>query len=204
MEATIVIERSNTEVIELSNGVKVDMIGVVGPQGPQGPQGPTGPKGEPGEPGVKGETGEKGDPFTYADLTEAQKTELIQGPILTAQNAAVTAVQNAGSAQVSAVNTKGQEVLASTPADYSDLTGEVSTLKSAINAAPTEDTGLALLEDETANTTLLLAVLDNIDVLIANLPQDSSLENIVTELQTENAWLETIYLETAARLEETA
>lgn len=204
MEATIVIERSNTEVIELSNGVKVDMIGVVGPQGPQGPQGETGPKGETGETGAKGETGEKGDPFTYADLTEAQKTELIQGPILTAQNAAVTAVQNAGSAQVSAVNTKGQEVLASIPSDYSELSGDVSDLKSAINDAPTEATGQKLLEDETANTTLLLAALDNVDNLIANLPQDSSLENIVTELQTENAWLETIYLEAAARLEETA
>ena len=87
---------------------------------------------------------------------------------------------------------------------YGEISEDVSELKSAINSAPTEATGLALLEDETANTTLLLAVLDNIDVLIANLPQDSSLENIVTELQTENAWLETIYLEAAARLEETA
>lgn len=175
-----------------------------GPQGVQGDKGEQGEQGEQGPQGIQGVKGDKGDPFTYADFTEEQKLELIQGPIQTAQSAAVTAVQNAGSAQVQSVESKGQEVRDSIPADYSELSGEVDTLLSAINDAPTEDTGLALLEDETANTILLLSVLDNIDALIANLPQDSSLENIVTELQTENAWLETIYLEAAARLEETA
>ena len=199
MEATIVIERSNTEVIELSNGVKVDMIGVVGPQGPQGPQGPTGPKGEPGEPGVKGETGEKGDPFTYADLTEAQKAELVQGPILTAQNAAVTAVQNAGSEQVSAVNTKGQEVLASIPADYSDLTGKVSTLKSALTEAPSEETGADLFALEQRKTEVLGIVLDEMDTLIQNLPSDEMGLEIRDKLVDTNGWLDMIYNEMVLR-----
>lgn len=65
--------------------------------------------------GQKGETGEKGDAFTYADFTEEQKTELIQGPISSAQDAAVQAVEKAG-----------QEVLDSIPPDYQQMVDDVT------------------------------------------------------------------------------
>ena len=103
-----------------------------GPQGVQGEKGEQGEQGEQGQQGIQGVKGDKGDPFTYADFTEAQKAELIQGPILTAQTEAVTAVQNAGSAQVQSVENKGQEVRDSIPSDYSALTDDVNSLKSAL------------------------------------------------------------------------
>lgn len=166
--------------------------------------------------GLKGDKGDKGDAFTYSDFTEEQKAELVQGPILSAQTDAVNAVQEEGTRQVQAVNTagtnqvnaiegKGQEVLDSIPDDYSDLTQEVSDLNRAINEdAPTEETGQKLLEDEQTNTILLLEALDNMDYLIANLPHENTLARIVSELQTENGWLDMIYDEVSARLEETA
>lgn len=51
--------------------------------------------------------GPKGDPLTYDDLTEAQKAELVQGPILEAQTSAVTAVGSARTSAVNAVNQAG-------------------------------------------------------------------------------------------------
>lgn len=101
--------------------------------------------------GAQGIKGEKGDDFTYADFTESQKAELVQGPILTAQTAAVTAVNDtkasaitavneAGSAQVQAVNAKGQEVMESIPSDYSTMSEDVDNLKT--NKADKADTVL--------------------------------------------------------------
>ena len=46
----------------------------------------------------------------------------------------ISNVNQAGATQVSAINAKGQEVLASLPSDYTALSDEVSDLKSAINA----------------------------------------------------------------------
>ena len=83
-------------------------------------------------PSIKGEKGEKGDAFTYADFTEAQKLALIQGPIKTAQDAAVQVVEDAGSDQVDAVEAKGEEVRESIPSDYTELSENVSALNSAI------------------------------------------------------------------------
>jgi len=51
--------------------------------------------------------GAKGDPLTYEDLTPEQKAELVQGPILEAQDAAVTAVRNARASAVDAVGSAG-------------------------------------------------------------------------------------------------
>jgi hypothetical protein len=50
--------------------------GATGATGPTGPQGVKGDKGDTGATGPKGDKGDKGDTFTYADLTDAQKTEL--------------------------------------------------------------------------------------------------------------------------------
>ena len=83
-------------------------------------------------PSIKGEKGEKGDAFTYADFTEAQKMALIQGPIKTAQDAAVDVVEDAGSDQVAAVEAKGEEVRESIPSDYTELSENVSALNSAL------------------------------------------------------------------------
>ena len=52
--------------------------GIQGIQGEQGIQGIQGIQGEKGDKGDKGDKGEKGDPLTYADLTEANKTDLRQ------------------------------------------------------------------------------------------------------------------------------
>lgn len=93
--------------------------------------------------GIQGQKGDKGDAFTYADFTPEQKAELVQGPIKEAQTEAVTAVNNAGTVQVKAVNDagaaqvkavqdKGQEVRESIPPDYSALTDDVNSLKSAL------------------------------------------------------------------------
>ena len=56
----------------------------------------------------------------------------------TAGNTQVQAVNAAGTTQVSAVNTKGQEVLESIPADYSELSEDVSSLKSAFDSLDDE------------------------------------------------------------------
>ncbi len=111
----------------------------------------------------------------------------------------VSAVNSAGANQVSAVNTKGQEVLESIPEDYSTLSDEVDSLLSAIDSAPTEETGAELLAEEERNTALLIAALDNIDYLIAHLPNNDSAMDIVEELQTENSWLDMIYNEMVVR-----
>lgn len=81
--------------------------------------------------------GAKGDPFTYDDFTPEQLADLVQGPILDAQTAAVEAVQAeaqtqtaavnaAGAQQVQAVEDKGEEVLESIPQDYTALSAQVN------------------------------------------------------------------------------
>lgn len=66
--------------------------------------------------------GPKGDKLTYADLTAADKADLVQGPIADAQTAAVNAV-----------NSKGEEVIQSIPSDYTELSEDVDALKSQTN-----------------------------------------------------------------------
>ena len=51
--------------------------------------------------------GDKGDKLTYADLTDADKADLVQGPILEARTAAVQAVNTAGDTQTDRVNQAG-------------------------------------------------------------------------------------------------
>ena len=164
-----------------------------GPQGVQGDKGEQGEQGEQGPQGIQGVKGDKGDPFTYADFTEEQKAELIQGPIQTAQSAAVTAVQNAGSAQVQSVESKGQEVRDSIPADYSELSGEVDTLLSAINDAPSEESGAELIAELSASAGLDEIFLESLGWYIDNLPQDESGQEIVDALTLEADRLAALY-----------
>ena len=90
-----------TGAVTLNFGIPKGDTGATGQQGPQGIQGETGPQ------GPQGIQGEKGDPMTYEDMTEEQKAELVQGPILDAQTAAVNAVGTTRVAAVNAVNQAG-------------------------------------------------------------------------------------------------
>lgn len=66
------------------------------------------------------------------DAVQAEGTTQV-GNVNTAGTTQVGNVNAAGSTQVDAVQAKGTEVLNSIPSDYSELTGEVSDLKSAID-----------------------------------------------------------------------
>lgn len=143
--------------------------------------------------GVQGQKGDKGDAFTYADFTEEQKTELIQGPIKAAQDEAVDSVENAGAEQVQAVEDKGAEVLDSIPQDYTDLVDEVNSLNSAINDLPTEETGQELLDKETGNAGLTETALAVIGLLFDRMPQNETATDIYYSLLLENERLLAIY-----------
>ena len=165
------------------------------------------PEGEKGEPGQDGADGLDGyTPQRGVDYwTPADQAAMLQD-IAQEKADAIAAIENKGTQQVglvadegttqkAAVQAKGTEVIESIPSDYSELSEDVSGLKSAINSTATEETGQALLMEEERETIILTAALDNIDYLIAHLPQDSSLMDIVEELQTENDWLDMIYNE---------
>ena len=147
---------------------------------------------------LDGAKGDKGDPFTYDDFTPEQLDDLVQGPILDAQNDAIAAVDAAGAAQEQAIEDKGEEVIASIPPDYTELAGDVSDLKSSIEQAPTEETGQELLTEEELNTLYTEYFLKTLDRIFSELPQDESLSGIVDELVEENSWLDQLYREVAA------
>ena len=141
--------------------------GDTGEKGEKGDKGDKGDRGEKGEQGIQGLKGDKGDAFEYSDFTEAQKAALIQGPIAAAQSAAVTAVNqagtakvgevnNAGAAQVALVEAKGDDVLDSIPPDYSDLTEEVRDLNSALQAI--ENGTAVFVGDSTQGNTSVLII----------------------------------------------
>lgn len=78
------------------------------------------------------------------------------------------------------------------------LTEEVSQQKSAIEQAPTEETGQELLTEEELNTLYTEYFLKTLDRIFSELPQDESLSGIVDELVEENSWLDQLYREVAA------
>lgn len=94
--------------------------------------------------------GAKGDPLTYEDLTPEQKAELVQGPILEAQNAAVTAVGNARASAVDAVGSAG------------------TTAVGAVSQAGTTQVGAV----NQAGATQVQAVENKGDEVLASIPQD--------------------------------
>jgi len=96
--------------------------------------------------------GEKGDPFTYEDFTEAQKAELVQGPILDAQTAAVEAVNAAGTTQTGNVNQAGTSAV------------------NAVNQAGTTQVNAV----NQAGATQVQAVEDKGDEVIDSIPSDYS------------------------------
>ena len=114
--------------------------------------------------------GQKGDPFTYEDLTEEQKAELVQGPILEARDAAVTAVGNARVNAVDAVGSAG------------------TTAVGAVNQAGTTQVGNV----NQAGNTQVQAVADKGDEVIGSIPPDySDLAAEVSDLNRQLSDLET-------------
>ena len=114
--------------------------------------------------------GAKGDPLTYEDLTEEQKEELVQGPILDAQNAAVTAVGNARASAVNAVGSAG------------------TTQVNAVNQAGTTQTGAV----NQAGATQVQAVEDKGAEVIGSIPPDyTDLVDDVADLSRQISDLET-------------
>lgn len=85
-----------------------------------------------------------------------------------------------------------------TQAEFDELADEVSQQKSAIEQAPTEETGQELLTEEELNTLYTEYFLKTLDRIFSELPQDESLSGIVDELVKENSWLEQLYREVAA------
>lgn len=85
-----------------------------------------------------------------------------------------------------------------TQAEFDDLADEVSRQKSAIEDAPTEETGQELLTEEELNTLYTEYFLRTLDSIFSELPQDESLSGIVDELIEENSWLDQLYREVAA------
>lgn len=76
---------------------------------------------------------------------------------------------------------------------------ELKSLKSDIEAAPTEETGQEMLEIEKTRTVLEDAFLDELDRIFTNLPQDDIGQGIYSELVTECDWLDMLYQEMALR-----
>ena len=105
----------------------------------------------------------KGDKLTYADLTEADKDDLVQGPIKDAQNDAVEAVGNAGTTQVQNVNNAG-----TTQTDAVNLAG--TTNVNAVNQAGEAQVNAV----NQAGATQVQAVEDKGDEVIASIPPDYS------------------------------
>lgn len=66
------------------------------------------------------------------DAVTAAQTAAVQA-VTTAQSTAVSAVQAESTTQLTAIQTKGEQTIASIPADYTALTEEVNDVKSAVN-----------------------------------------------------------------------
>lgn len=100
---------------------------------------------------------------------------------------------------------RGSTVQLPTMADHQALaedvaanTQELANQKSAIEQAPTEETGQELLAEEELNTLYTEYFLKTLDRIFSELPQDESLSGIVDELVEENSWLDQLYREVAA------
>jgi hypothetical protein len=164
-----------------------------GQRGETGPRGETGQRGEKGDTGETGQKGDKGDPFTYEDFTAEEKAELVQGPILDAQTAAVAAVgtarvnavndvNSAGSTQVSEVNTAGTEKL---NAVNTAGTTQVAAVNSAgttqvgnVNAAGATQVGLV----QTEGAAQVQAVEDKGEEVLDSIPSDYT--ELAAQVQT--------------------
>jgi len=144
----------------------------------------------------------KGDKLTYADLTEADKEDLVQGPIKAAQNDAIEAVGTAKTNAVDAVNGAG-----TTQAQNVNSAG--STQVNTVNQAGTTQVGNV----NQAGATQVQAIEDKGDEVIDSIPSDysdltaevdnltrqlSDLEGVVTDPTTGLDAKAPVILETAS------
>ena len=90
------------------------------------------------------------------------------------------------------------EAVAANTEAIGDLSDELADQKSALDQAPTEETGQELLTEEELNTLYTEYFLKTLDRIFSELPQDESLSGIVDELIEENSWLDQLYREVAA------
>lgn len=163
------------------------------------------PEGEKGDPGQDGADGLDGyTPQRGVDYwTPADQAAMLQD-IAQEKADAIAAIENKGTQQVglvtdegttqkAAVQAKGTEVIESIPSDYSELSEDVSGLKSAINSTATEETGQTLLGYETNESGLLEVTLLVIGTIFNNLPQDEPATDIMHSLELECERLQAIY-----------
>ena len=156
----------------------------------------------------------------YKELAEAAKTDAIAAKeraeevvdgieeagddqverVAQTGTAQVQAVTAEGTTQVNKVQTKGQEVLDSIPDDYSELSGEVTELKSAIDNAPNEETGAELLTSEERFTLLMTAFFDDLERIFDESPHDDTGLEIVESMAYGNMLLAQLYREVASAI----
>ena len=110
------------------------------------------------------------------DAQEAAETA--QAAAESARDTAITTLQTEGAAQRTAIQQKGAETLASIPEDYTDLSGDVADLKSALDV----DLGKTIINEtaeivNAASKTIAKAGIDNLMSGIYNLSIDYSGNN---------------------------
>lgn len=125
----------------------------------------------------------KGDKLTYADLTEADKENLVQGPIKEAQDDAVEAVGTAKTTAVDAVNQAGANqvnaVNGAGTTQVSNVNQAGETQLGNVNTAGTTQVGNV----QTEGATQVQAVEDKGNEVLNSIPQDySDLVDEVTDL----------------------
>lgn len=77
---------------------------------------------------------------------------------------------------------------------------ELTDVKDKLNELPIEETGAELVKEEELRTLYEGAFLDTLDRIFTNLPQNEMMGEIVSELETENSWLDQLYREVAASM----
>ena len=116
--------------------------------------------------------GPKGDPFTYEDFTEAQKAELVQGPIQEAQTSAVNAVGTARLNAINAVNQAGTakvtEINQAGTSAVNSVNQAGETQVNAVNQAGTTQVGNV----QTEGNTQIQAVEDKGAEVLEHIPPD--------------------------------
>lgn len=104
--------------------------------------------------------------YIGVDVVAETATATQVSAIQAAGTTQVSAVNTAGSTQVQAVEDKGDEVLASIPADYTELSDEVDNLKSAsmLQTETIPDTVQTIAFDSSGNVQSIVHTMNNVAV----------------------------------------
>ena len=179
------------DALDIANDVKdrADSGEFDGPPGPQGPQGPQGETGATGAQGPQGETGATGPQGPQGEPGE----DAPQDYILVQENE-----PESDTNKIWIKPNGSSNIRLTTWEEHLELAEDVADQKSALDQAPTEETGQELLTEEELNTLYTEYLLKTLDRIFSELPQDESLSGIVDELIEENSWLDQLYREVAA------